>query len=167
MSLTIRRGGKVVLDRAIGHARGNEPGSREKPVLATPDTLFNMFSASKCVTSMLIHMYDDRGHVHLDDAVAEYIPEFARNGKQHITIRHLLTHRAGIPLTPPGHASLDVIEDPAKVIALICDAEPISLAGRKQAYHALAGGFIMAEILAGLQEPPLRRLARPARSGRA
>ena len=158
MSMTIRRGGKVVLDRAIGHAHGNEPGSREAPVLATPDTLFNMFSASKCVTSMLIHMYDDRGLVHLDDTVAEYIPEFARNGKQHITIRHLLTHRAGIPLTPPGHASLDVIEDPAKVISLICDTEPISLAGRKQAYHALAGGFIMAEILSRVSGMGVRDL---------
>ena len=147
MSLTIRRCGKVILDRTIGHARGNIPGDSSEAVLATPDTLFNMFSASKCVTSMLIHMYDDRGLIHLDDPVVVYIPEFAQNGKQHITIRHLLTHRAGIPLTPPGHASLDNIEDPAKVIALICETEPISLAGRKQAYHALAGGFIMAEIL--------------------
>jgi len=159
MALTIRRGGKVILDRAIGHVRGNDPSApTDAPVPVSTDTLFNMFSASKCITSMLIHLYDDRGLVHLDDPVAEYIPEFACNGKQHITIRHLLTHRAGIPLTPAGHASLDNLDDPAKVIALICEAEPISLAGRKQAYHALAGGLIMAEILSRVSDMPVRDL---------
>jgi len=146
MSLCIRRGGRVILHRTIGHARGNGPGESGPLIQATPKTLFNMFSASKCVTAMLIHLLDDRGQVHVDDPVAEYIPEFARHGKQHITIRHILTHRAGIPLTPPEQICLDTLSRPEAVIAGICEAKPISLAGRKQAYHALTGGFILAEI---------------------
>ena len=53
MALTIRRGGKVILDRAIGHVRGNDPSApTDAPVPVSTDTLFNMFSASKCITSM-------------------------------------------------------------------------------------------------------------------
>ena len=149
MALTIRRRGQVILERTIGHAAGNGPtdGPDAVRVLATPDTLFNMFSASKCVTAMLIHLLDDRGLVHLDDAVAEYIPAFAQHGKGNITIRHVLTHRAGIPLTDPGQTSLDNLEQPGRVIELICAAKPISLAGRRQAYHALSSGFIIAAIV--------------------
>src|SRR4051812_45387834 len=50
--LCLRRRGKVVMNRAIGHARGNAPGATpETPrVLATPRTLFNLYSASKAIT---------------------------------------------------------------------------------------------------------------------
>src|SRR5690606_34983363 len=77
-ALCVRRRGHIVLDRAIGHARGNAPtdGKRAERVQATPDTLFNIFSASKSITAMLIHLLDDRGMLHIDDRVAEYIPEF-------------------------------------------------------------------------------------------
>ena len=43
MSLCIRRNGKIILERSIGHAFGNNPGNTQEPVLATPKTLFNMF----------------------------------------------------------------------------------------------------------------------------
>src|SRR5579883_2560959 len=99
IALCVRRRGKVVLDRAIGHAHGNAPGAPEDAprVLATPRTLFNLYSASKAMTAMVVHLLDQRGMLHLDDPVAEYVPEFARHGKDWITLRHILTHRAGIP----------------------------------------------------------------------
>src|SRR5688572_13624141 len=52
IALCVRRRGQVVLDRAIGHARGNGPDDPPgaELVLATPATLFNLFSASKAVT---------------------------------------------------------------------------------------------------------------------
>jgi CubicO group peptidase (beta-lactamase class C family) len=147
MSLCIRRSGKVLLNRTIGHARGNAPGEEGEPELATPATLYNMFSASKCITSMLIHLLDDRGQVHIDDPIEEYIPGFGQNGKNHITIRHILTHRAGIPLTPPEQATLDNLAEPGRIVDLICQARPTSGAGRRQAYHALSSGFILAAVL--------------------
>lgn len=144
MSLCIRRRGQILLKRSIGHARG--VGS-DQPQRATPETLYNMFSASKCVTAMLLHLLDDRGLVHIDDPVAEYIPGFGRHGKHHITVRHVLTHRAGIPLTPPGGATLDTLSEPDRIVEMLCDIRPHSAPGRWQAYHALSSGFILGAII--------------------
>jgi CubicO group peptidase (beta-lactamase class C family) len=149
LALCVRRRGKVVLDRTIGHRCGNGPddppdGPQE---LATPDTLFNLFSAAKSVTSMLVHLLDERSLLRLDDPIVEYIPEFGRHGKQWITIRHILTHRAGIPVVPDVKLDLDLLTDPERLLELICAARPISPPGRRLAYHAMTGGFVLGEVV--------------------
>jgi len=148
VAVCMRRRGRVFLDRAIGHARGNgpedPPGTPTVP--ATPETLFNFFSGSKAVTAMLMHLLDEQGRLRLDDAVAEYIPEFVRHGKEGITIRHVLNHRAGIPGLPPEAIDLDLLTDPEKIIEILCDARPEAKPGRDLAYHAITGGFLLAEI---------------------
>ena len=145
----LRRRGKVVLDRAIGHARGNAPDDPpDAPkVPATPATLFNLFSASKAVTAMLVHLLDERRLLHLDDPVADYIPGFERHGKDWITIRHVLTHRAGIPTIAGVDVDLDLLADPARVVELLCDARPTWRPGRRLAYHALTGGYVLGEVV--------------------
>jgi CubicO group peptidase (beta-lactamase class C family) len=149
IALSLRRGGQVLIDRAIGHARGNAPGDPKhaQRVPATPQTLFNLFSASKSVTAMLIHLLDQRRLVHLDDPVAEYIPGFGRHGKQWITIRHVLTHRSGIPSVPGDKVDLDLLIDPPRIVELLCEARPTLPPGRRLAYHALTGGFVLGEII--------------------
>ena len=148
IAVCMRRRGQVFLNRAVGHARGNGP---EDPPgtpaeAATPDTLFNFFSGSKAVTAMLVHLLDEQGRLRVDDPVAEYIPEFARHGKEAITIRHVLNHRAGIPGLPPDAVDLDLLTDPERIIEILCDAKPESRPGRDLAYHAITGGFLLAEI---------------------
>ena len=160
LAICVRRGGHVVLDRAIGHARGNGPddppyGPRE---LATPDTLFSLFSASKVVTAMLVHALDDEGLLHLDDAVVEYVPEFGVNGKSKITVRHVLTHTAGLPIVPSENVDLDLLADPAKIQQLICAAKPRSIAGRRLAYHALTGGYILQLVIERVTGKTLRQV---------
>src|SRR6185437_13416594 len=150
IALCLRRRGKVVIDRAIGHARGNAPGAApDAPkVLATPRTLFNIYSASKAITAMVVHLLDERGLLHLDDPVAEYLPEFGRNGKDWITMRHILTHRAGIPAIPKGvHVDLELVADPRRAYEALCDAPPVSPPGRRLAYHALTGGYIVGAVV--------------------
>jgi CubicO group peptidase (beta-lactamase class C family) len=148
-ALCVRRRGRVVIDRAVGFARGGGPGDRreEEPVLATPETLFTIFSASKAFTAMLIHLLDERGALHLDDPVAEYIPGFGRRRKRWITLRHVLTHRAGIPTIPGSYIDLDLLTQPERIIELLCEAEPVSRPGRRLAYHALTGGFVLGEVV--------------------
>ena len=111
IALCIRRRGEIILDRAIGHARGNSPQDPEGTPLvkATPDTLYNFFSGSKSVTAMLIHLLQEEGQLHVDEPVATFIPEFAKRRKHNITIRDLLTHRAGIPTTPEEAIDLDML----------------------------------------------------------
>ncbi|MEE2961646.1 MAG: serine hydrolase domain-containing protein [Myxococcota bacterium] len=149
ISLCIRRHGKVVIDRAIGHARGNAPNDSPmvEKTLATPDTLFNLFSASKVVTAMLIHLLDERGDIHVDDSVAEYIPEFRHGKKRHISIRHILTHRAGIPNNPGHENPVEILTNRDAILDVLCRSEPTSHPGRFLAYHAITGGFILGEII--------------------
>ena len=149
LQLCVRRRGEIVLNRAIGHAAGNAPlDAPDAPKLAcTTETPFNIFSASKAVTAMVIHKLDEERLLHLEDPVCEFIPEFARHGKDRITIRHILSHRAGIPNLPPEAIDLDLLVDPARVVEILADAKPRTRPGRLLAYHAVSGGFVLAEIV--------------------
>jgi CubicO group peptidase (beta-lactamase class C family) len=162
IQLCVRRRGHVILDRAIGHAQGNAPSDPPDAhkVPCTPKTLFNLFSASKAVTAMMVHLADERRLIHLDDPVAHYVPEFARHGKGRITVRHVLTHRAGIPRIPPELADVSLLERPHDVLQLLCDAKPAWRAGRKLGYHALTGGFVLAAVLEAVTGKDMRTMLR-------
>lgn len=149
MALCVRYRGQVVLDRAIGYARGNSPGDApDAPkTLATPDTPFCLLSGSKPVTAMVIHLLDERNLLRLDDPIAEYIPEFARHGKEAITLRHILAHRAGVPNPPTSTMDPDLLDTPEVVVELLCDQKPIWRPGTRLAYHAVTTGFLLAEVV--------------------
>jgi CubicO group peptidase (beta-lactamase class C family) len=162
IALCVRRRGVVVLDRAIGHLRGNSPGEA-KDAVRVPirhDALFNFFSASKAVTAMVIHLLDERGLLHLDDAVVEYFPEFGKNGKEDVTLRQLLTHRAGIPNVPQARVDVGLLSDPERLLGILCDAKPLSVPGRRLAYHALTGGFVLGEVVRRVTGRDIRRVLR-------
>lgn len=149
LGLCIRRRGRVLLDRTIGHARGNAPDDPPSAelVTATPKTLFNFFSGSKSVTAMLIHLLAQRGALHVDEPVATFIPELGRHGKDRITIRDLLTHRGGIPAAPPGVADLDLLKEPGRILEMIYELHPTYEPGTVPAYHAVTSGFIFGELV--------------------
>jgi CubicO group peptidase (beta-lactamase class C family) len=149
VQLCIRREGRVVIDRAIGHARGVGPGEpKDAPIEAvTPGTPFVIYSASKALTAMVAHLLDQQGKIHLGDRVSEYIPEYAKHGKEGITIAHVLAHRAGVPNLPSDALDLDNIARPDLICELLCDAKPASRPGKVLAYHAVSGGFITAEVV--------------------
>jgi CubicO group peptidase (beta-lactamase class C family) len=149
LQICIRHRGAVVLHRAVGHAAGNAPQDPEElpKVLASPETPFNIFSASKAVTAMVIHKLDEMGMLRLDDRVCDFIPDFGRHGKHRITLRHILAHRAGIPNLPPEAIDLDLLGRPDRVVEILCDARPRSRPGRLLAYHAVSGGFVLAEVV--------------------
>src|SRR5690348_10319839 len=85
--------GKVVYKKAYG-MRSLEP-TRERMTL---DTIFDIASMTKVVatTPSILRMLE-LGQIRLNDPVATYLPEFAQNGKQDVTIRQLLTHFSGLP----------------------------------------------------------------------
>ena len=159
ISFCLRRQGKVVLKRAIGHARGNGPDDtpNTEKILATPDTPICLFSVSKAATAMLIHLLDERGQIHLMDPVSYYIPEFVASGKENITIHHILSHRGGIP-NPPRELDPEIIFNHDEIVKLLCKAKPVSPGGRRTAYHAITGGFILGEIVHRVTGKDLREL---------
>ncbi len=149
IALCLRRDGEVILDRSIGHARGNGPddGPDAPSTVCEPDHPFVLASASKAITAMVIHLLDDRGLLHVDDRVCDYIPEFAAHGKHRITLSHVLSHRAGVPNLPREALDLDLLGDQEHVLAQLSAARPIMPAGRWVAYHAISGGFILGEVV--------------------
>ena len=149
LQLCIRRNGRVVLNRALGHASGNAPDDHPdtSKVLATFETPFCIYSAAKAITAMVIHKLDEQRVLHLEDRVCEYIPEFGRHGKQWITLRHVLGHRAGIPSLPPESIDLDLLGRPDRVVGILCDAKTSTRPGRLLAYHAISGGFVLGEVV--------------------
>jgi CubicO group peptidase (beta-lactamase class C family) len=159
ISFCIRRRGKVVLKRAIGHARGNGPGDRPdiEKVPVTPDTPICLFSASKAVTAMLIHLLAERGKINIMDPVSHYIPEFVSYGKEDITIYHILSHRGGIP-NLPRNIDPEIVFDHDAFTKLLFKSKPVSRGGRRMAYHAITGGFILGEIVRRVTGKDIREL---------
>lgn len=149
IGLCIRRRGHVVLDGAIGHARGNGPDepAAARAVLATPATPFGLFSASKAVTAIVIHLLEERGALRLEDRVADYVPGFARHGKGGVTIAHLLAHRAGVPRVPGSSEQPEILFDLEECVERLCDAKPSHAPGRRLEYHALSGGYLLGAIV--------------------
>jgi CubicO group peptidase (beta-lactamase class C family) len=149
LQLCLRREGQVVLDRAIGHARGNGPSDSEDTpkVAVTTDTPFCVYSTSKGITAMVVHLLAERGALSLSDRIADHIPEYARHGKGEITIAHVLAHRAGVASLPKEALDLDRLADREHLAELICDVKPASAPGKLLAYHAVSGGFILGEVV--------------------
>jgi CubicO group peptidase (beta-lactamase class C family) len=148
--LFVRHAGRTVADIAVGEAR---PGVR-----MTTDTLMLWLSATKPITAVCVAQLWERGRLRLDDRVAEHIPEFASNGKGRITIRHLLTHTAGIRAAASnwGRSSWN------ETIAKICAAkiEPQWTPGRKAGYHVASSWFILGELVRRLDGRPLEQYVR-------
>jgi CubicO group peptidase (beta-lactamase class C family) len=106
-----------------------------------------VYSTSKAITAMVIHMLDERGQLHIGDRVADYIPEYAAHGKGSITIAHVLSHRAGVASFPRKAMDLDRLGDRDFIVKALCDASPVARPGKVQAYHAISGGYILGEIV--------------------
>jgi uncharacterized protein YbbC (DUF1343 family) len=90
--LVVGHNGRVIYRKAYGH-RALEP-RRE---LMTLDTIFDLASLTKVIaTTTAVMQLMEMGKLRLNDPVAKYIPDFAQNGKDDITIRQLLTHYSGL-----------------------------------------------------------------------
>ena len=91
--LLIGHNGRVVYRKAFG-LRSEEP-TRET---MTTDTIFDLASLTKCIatTTAVMQLLED-GRIRLNDPVSAYLPDFAQNGKEHITVREVFTHYSGLP----------------------------------------------------------------------
>lgn len=149
VQVCVRRQGAVVLDRAIGHARGNGPqdGPEAEKVLATHETPFLIYSGSKAITAFLVHLLHEKGVLDIQRRVCEYIPGYEEHGKQDITIAHVLAHRAGVPNLPREAFDLDRASDREFLVQVLSAARPFARPGRYLAYHAVSGGFILGEVV--------------------
>ncbi|MFI6045986.1 serine hydrolase [Nocardia sp. NPDC051321] len=144
IQVCLRRDGKIVLNRAIGHGWGNAPrdAADAVKVLATPETPFCGFSTAKGVAAALMFMLIEQGAFRLDDPVCQYIPEFAANGKERVTIGQVLSHSAGVPFVTPPYKGFELVVDEELAVRGLADLVPSWPPGRFRIYHAMTSGLI-------------------------
>ena len=170
IQLCLRHNGKVVLNRAIGHGWGNapdDPPDAEK-VPVTTDTAFCAFSAAKAVATTVVHMLVERGAFSLDDRVCEYLPTYTSHGKDRTTIRHVMTHSAGVPFATGPRPNLDRMDDTEYARRKLGELKPIHRPGLVHIYHGVTWGPLVREIVSAATGKSIREILadrdpRPAR----
>jgi CubicO group peptidase (beta-lactamase class C family) len=120
-------------------------GQSRPGIAMTDDTLMLWLSATKPIAAVCIAQLWERGQLALDDPVIRYIPEFAGGGKDAITLRHILTHTAGIR----GAVNNFTRDSWETNLAKICQAkvEPGWVPGQKAGYHTASTWFILGELV--------------------
>lgn len=110
------------------------------------DTLVLVYSTTKGVTAICVHRLAQDGRLDLDGPVASYWPEFAAEGKGRITVRDLLSHRAGLPALDAPLSREDACAWTPAVEALARQA-PFWEPGTRHGYHAVTYGWLVGEVV--------------------
>jgi CubicO group peptidase (beta-lactamase class C family) len=140
LSLVIDIDGQTVVDVYGGFADQARTRPWER------DTIVNVWSTTKTVSSLAVLMLADRGLVDLDAPVARYWPEFAANGKEGVLVRHLMSHTSGLSGWDTPFTLADMYDLERSTAALAAQApwwEPGTVSG----YHANTFGHLLGEIV--------------------
>lgn len=129
-------GGKVLVSRAMGYSHDSQ-----KTPLKT-STLFELASATKPFTAIAILQLQEQGALELDDPIADHLPGVPSSCRE-ITIRHLVTHKSGIPPDSYGQVS----DDMAATISSMLERGPKTRPGEQRAYWN-QGYALLSEIIA-------------------
>ena len=139
-SITVDIDGRNVLDLWGGH----RDEARTSPW--TRDTITNVWSTTKTVTSLAALVLVDRGQLDLFAKVATYWPEFAANGKQDIEVRHLLSHTSGVSGWDAPTKLEDIFDLKASTEKLATQS-PWWEPGTASGYHAQNQGHLVGELV--------------------
>ena len=116
------------------------------PVAA--DTMFILYSSTKPLAAACLHILWERGQLDWDDTVAQHWPEFAKHGKDAVTIRHILTHRRAVSRRRQPELSWDRWQDwdyCGRVHG--GPSSPDYPAGQIMAYHPRNFGWVIGEVV--------------------
>jgi len=143
--LVVRRKGKVVVNEAVGLARGFRSSESTSVLNATPETLFPVYSTGKPLAGVAIAILEDRGLLDIKAPIADVFPEFSKNGKDTITTLDVLTHRSGV-LLPHLAGKLEVWKNKEEMRRQLADAVPVYKRGTL-AYQPGEFGAILSEVV--------------------
>lgn len=137
----VARHGRVLHEVARGWAQTHdEHGALASPVPMRPDTLFDVASLTKVVATTATAMaLVDRGRLDLDAPARRYLPGLTADGRDAITVAHLLEHRAGLPAWYPLFAHTD---ERAEAVELACRRPLVAAPGSTRVYSDV--GMILA-----------------------
>ncbi len=139
-SVALTIDGEMVVDMWGGWA------DHEETVPWEMDTITNVWSTTKPMTSLCALVLVERGELDVFSPVARYWGEFAANGKEAVQVRHLLAHTSGVPAWEQP-VVLDDLYDWDKAVAMLAAQEPWWEPGRASGYHSLNQGHLVGEVI--------------------
>ena len=140
MALCVQIGGETVLDLWAGSA------DKDGQQAWHSDTILNLFSCTKTFTAVTVLQLVGEGKLELDAPVARYWPEFAAAGKEKITLRHLLSHQAGLPALHQMLPAEALYDWHAMTTALAAE-QPWWRLGEGHGYAPITFGWLVGEVL--------------------
>ena len=158
LQVAVYHHGRQVVDAVAGIA---DPATGRAYASDTP---VYCYSVVKAAASTLVHMLVERGKFGYDTPVAELWPEFAANGKDKVTVRHVLNHTAGVPGIPLT-TTIEDLCDWDKMCSAIAAEKLWWEPGTKIGYHAYTFGYITGEIIRRVTGRPISQVLREQISG--
>ena len=152
-AVAVYRHGRLVLDLWGGVA------DRESARPVEADSLFVFFSATKPLVAVCLHLLVEAGLCDLDEPVARYWPEFGHNGKEAVTIRHVLSHQGGFPQQPDGFG-WDHLTDWEAAVRAVEEMPLLWRPGEAVGYHPLNFGWAVGELVRCIDGRPIERFLR-------
>jgi CubicO group peptidase (beta-lactamase class C family) len=137
-AVTVYVGGRNFVELWDGEASPGRRWSRE--------TVVPVFSVAKGLVSLSVHLLAQEGRLDLDAPIGTYWPEFVASGKEAITSRMVLGHRAGIPVLDRT-LSFEEIAAWTPVIEAIEEQKPLWEPGTTYEYHGHVFGFVLGEVV--------------------
>lgn len=139
-SVSVTVEGETVVDLWGGFADEGKTRTWDK------DTITNVFSTTKTMTSLAALVLADQGDLDVHAPVASYWPEFAANGKERIEVRHLMGHTSGVSGWAQPVEVADLY-DWDKSTSMLAAQEPWWEPGTASGYHALNQGHLVGEVI--------------------
>ena len=149
--VAIFRDGEPLVDICAGWV------DRKRTKTVSPETLFSVYSSGKAMAALVIAYLVENGRLDYETSAAAYWPEFAKHGKEHLTVGQVMSHQSGLSgLTDSGFNAEDWIKFEA-VIQTLEEQVPLFDPGSQSGYHPVTFGFLAGE-LARRSDPEGRRL---------
>ncbi len=139
-SFAVTINGKHVIDLWGGYADADKTKKWNK------DTIVNVYSTTKVMTAICIHMLVDRGLLDLDTPVAKYWPEFAQAGKENLPVKYLLSHTSGLAGWDKKFR-LKKLYKWDLMVELLAAQKPWWEPGTNSGYHTITFGYLLGELI--------------------
>ncbi|MFX0011468.1 MAG: serine hydrolase domain-containing protein [Candidatus Hermodarchaeota archaeon] len=139
-SFAVSLNGELVVDLWGGFSDPAKTKSWEK------DTIVNVFSTTKVIAALCIHILVDRGLIDVESPVCEYWPEFAQANKENVLVKHLLSHSAGLPGFDQ-EIPVETLYNWDRIIKLLEKQKSWWNPGSKIGYHMITFGYLIGELV--------------------
>jgi CubicO group peptidase (beta-lactamase class C family) len=150
VSLVLDIDGEIVVDLWGGFR------DEARTVPWSEQTITNVWSTTKTVTSLAALMLVDRGELDVDAPVARYWPEFAAQGKQDVLVRHVMSHASGVSGLEQPAVAEDLYDWPRATSRMAAQA-PWWPPGTASGYHALNYGHLVGEVVRRISGKTLKQ----------